>query len=30
LDADGVATEVVGNAKGGDVHLALLQDLVVG
>ena len=30
LDADGVASEVVGDAQGGDVHLALLQDLVVG
>ena len=30
LDADGVTAEVVGDAHGSDVHLALLQDLVVG
>ena len=30
LDADGVAAELVGDAQGGDVHLALLEDLRVG
>ncbi len=30
LDADRVAAEIVGDAHGGDVHLALQQDLVVG
>ena len=28
LDADGVAAELVGDARGGDVHLALVEDLV--
>ena len=30
LDADQVAAEVVGDPHGGDVHLALLEDLRVG
>ena len=30
LDADGVAAEVIGDAQGGDVHLALLENLRIG
>ena len=30
LDADHVAAEIVGDAQSGDVHLALIQNLVVG
>ncbi len=30
LNADGVAAEIVGDSQGGDVHLALLTNLVVG
>ena len=30
LDADQIAAEIIGDAQGGDVHLALQEDLVVG